>query len=431
MRLAGGLKRGKAANGGLAPMMRVNIEMANRDGSGLGNECGKRIAVVHVITELNVGGAERMLEKLVLRMDRKKFSNHVVSMTDVGSVGERIAHGGIPVCGLGMKRGRPGLGGATRLARLLKTASPDIVQTWLYHADLLGLIIGRMAGVKRVIWGIRCSNMNFHNYGRLTGLTVRINAMLSSLTDAIVVNSEAGKEVHRRLGFASDKMETIPNGFDVQKYAPDESERRRILLELNLPSNVILIGLVARWDPMKDQTTFLKAASVVARRNDTVHFVMVGLGMEESNESIACHTTRGVLRDRVHLLGMRKDISGITAALDIACSSSAYGEGCPNSIGEAMACGVPCVVTDVGDSARIVGDTGRVVPPQDPAALVNAWSDLIALGREGRRRLGMAGRRRIEEHFEISRIVAAYERLYALVVNRECSCSAMTHRARE
>ena len=286
------------------------------------------------------------------------------------------------------------------------------MQTWLYHAGLLGLLIGRAAGIKRIVWGIRCSNMHLRNYRPLTALTVKIAGGLSFLADGIVVNSTEGRKVHGRRGYHTERMILIPNGFDTERFHPDGGASRWLLSQLSLSEDVALIGLVARFDPMKDHKNFLKAASLLAARDESVLFVMVGRGMNHNNRKLIPLLDDYRLKDRVHLLGLRHDIPRIVAALDIATSSSAFGEGFSNTIGEAMSCGIPCVVTDVGDSAQIVGDTGRVVPPRDPEAMARAWARLLKIGRDGRRDLGERARSRIVENFELGKIVNKFEHLY-------------------
>jgi glycosyltransferase involved in cell wall biosynthesis len=376
------------------------------------------LTVVHLITELNMGGAEQMLHKLVARMDRSLFRLFVVSMTDRGVIGERIASEGIPVIELGMALGRPNLGGFARLYHFLRQESVDLIQTWLYHADLMGLIVGRLAGIQRIVWGIRCSDMHLRDYRPLTALTVRMGGLLSPLVDAIVVNSEQGKEVHKRRGYHTERMVLIPNGFDTDLFHPDPPARQWLSTQLGLPQKAVLIGLVARYDPMKDQKTFLEAASLLARKDESVHFILVGKGMDRDNMELRPLLDIDHSKGRIHLLGLRQDTSRIVAALDVATSSSAYGEGFSNTIGEAMSCGVPCVVTDVGDSARIVGDTGIVVPKKDPDALARGWHELLKMGREGRQALGDRARLRVLENFEIGKVVRQFEKFYTGLLGR-------------
>jgi len=368
------------------------------------------IRIAHVITELNMGGAEQMLCKLVTRMDRERFRCIVVSMTDKGPVGERIEEAGIPLFQLGMGLGKPTPGGLAKFYHLLKQESVDIVQSWLYHADLLGLIVGRMAEVNRVVWGIRCSDMRLRRYRPLTALTVRLCGVLSPLADAIVVNSREGARIHRKRGYLTDRMVLIPNGFDTSVFHPDEDARDWLLETLGLPGGVRLIGLIARYDLMKDQPNFLRAADILAGEDPAVHFVMAGRGVTPENRELAALISDR-LKGRAHLLGQRDDVARVAAGLDIASSSSAFGEGFSNTIGEAMACGVPCVVTDVGDAAQVVGDTGIVVPPGDPEALARGWRELLR-DDDRRRLLGRQARERIQGAFELEAVVRRYETVY-------------------
>ncbi len=369
------------------------------------------IRVLHLITELNTGGAEQMLGKLVARMDRDRFRCVVASMTDRGAVGAKIAEAGVPVRELGMGLGRPTPGGAGRLYRLLRREPFHIVQTWLYHADLLGLLAGKTAGAGKVVWGIRCSDMRLGEYRPLTALTVRLCSLLSPLADAIVVNSREGARIHRARGYRTGRMHLIPNGFDTELFRPDPEAGPRLREELGIPMDSVLVGLIARYDPMKDQAMFLRAAGIVGKDYPGVHFVMAGRGVVWENRALA-GAVPGGLRGRVHLLGQRDDIPMITAGLDIASSSSAFGEGFSNTIGEAMSCGVPCVATGVGDAADVVGDTGIVVRAGDSKALAGGLRRLLEMGPEGRGDLGARARDRIRREFEIGGVVRRFEDLY-------------------
>jgi len=368
------------------------------------------LTVVHLITELNTGGAEQMLYKVITGMDRSRFRSVVVSMTDRGTVGAKIANEGFPVLELGMTLGTPNPKGAWRLYRFLRREKPNILQTWLYHADLLGVLIGRMAAVRRIVWSIRCSDMDLANYRLLTTVTLKICARLSVWADAILVNSEQGRRVHEAMGYNSERMVFIPNGFDTALFQADPGAKARLLSELRLGRETFLIGQVARFDLMKDHPNFLKAASLLKSRRN-VHFVLAGNGIDRSNPELVKHLDPD-LHNRVHFLGPREDIPSLMPAFDIATSSSAYGEGFSNSIGEAMACGVPCVVTDVGDSAVIVGDTGMVVPPRNHEALADAWLGLLEVGDEKRKELGARARKRVLEKYGIDGVVKRFEEFY-------------------
>jgi len=206
-------------------------------------------------------------------------------------------------------------------------------------------------------------------------------------------------------------MRVIPNGFDIERFRPDETAREWLLAELGLTHQAKLIGFVGRFDPMKDHKTFFRAASALAAKEDSVHFILAGDGMVVSNAQVSV-LVKPKLLDKVHLLGRREDIPRLLAAMDIATSASAYGEGFSNAVGEAMACGVPCAVTDVGDAGWIVGDTGIVVPPGSPELLADAWNRLLDMDLEQRKRLGERARKRVAENFEINKVVRRFEDFY-------------------
>ena len=319
---------------------------------------------------------------------------------------------GIPICSLGMRRTVPSVRALWKLWRFLRRERPHILGTWLYHADLLGLIAGKMAGVPALVWNVRCSTIQLRYYPWLTGVVFHVIARLSKIPDAVIVNSDAGRLAHLRAGYRPRRFEVIANGFDLEQFRPDALARQRLITELGLPGGAIIIGLVARYDPMKDHGVFLAAARKVIVRHPEARFVLCGEGVSLANAALTDTVNNYELNDVVRLLGLRQDISDITAALDIACSSSLFGEGFSNTIGEAMACGVPCVTTDVGDAAAIVGTTGKVVAPADGEAFANALSELIECGAEVRRSLGRQARAKIVACFDMRIIANQYHQLY-------------------
>lgn len=377
--------------------------------------------VIHLITDLDTGGAERMLHKLLSTMDRSAFEPEVISLTTVGAVGKDIQALAVPVGALGMRRGVPNPLALPRLVRRLRRSRPQLIQTWMYHADLLGALAARWAGKVPVIWGIHNTVLAPGHSKRTTIGVARLCAWLSRRLPArIVCCSEASRRVHAELGYRAEKMVVIPNGFDLEQFKPSEESRVSVRRELGVSEETVLIGLVARFDPVKDHFSFVQAAARLCARFPKVHYVLCGERVIRDNSRLVAWIDAAGLSERVFLLGPRTDIPRLMAAFDIATSSS-FSEAFPNVIGEAMACGVPCVVTDVGDSARMVADTGRVVPPRDPEALAGAWGELLALGGEGRRELGQKARRRVREEFSLDRTVSQYEALYRDVL-RTRSC---------
>jgi glycosyltransferase involved in cell wall biosynthesis len=375
------------------------------------------LKILHLITDLETGGAEMMLLKLVQGMNKSEFQNVVVSMMDGGTLGPELEKTGVPVYCLSMKRGGISPVYVLRLLRIIRQEKPDIIQTWLYHADLLGTITARILKVP-VIWNLRCADMDLRKYSRLTSFVVRLCTCLSSYPQAIIVNSEAGKEVHGLMGYRPRQWARIPNGFDISRFRPDETSGIRIKNELNIPNGSIVIGIVARDDPMKDLNNFIETANVLLCRLKDKHqvcFLMVGRGISDGNERLKRAITEGNM-PYFRLLGERNDVPELMCAMDIYCSSS-VSEGFPNVIGEAMASGVPCVVTDAGDSAIIVGDTGRVVPVKTPEALADACLELINMPVQERLELGKRARERIERNFNLPVVISRYEDLYMEIVN--------------
>lgn len=367
------------------------------------------ITVLHLITGLDTGGAEMMLYKLVAHSDRQRFRHVVVSLLEVGTIGKRIEEIGIPVHTLHMHRGRANPLALVRLLAALRNTNPDILQTWLYHSDLLGWMAASLMQVP-LIWNIRTS---FHrDLGLTVAVVAKLCARLSYFPAAVVTNSEAARELHTELGYRPKEWLSIPNGFEIDRFGPSAAARQIVRQELGLPSDAILIGLIARYHPQKDHRTFLRAASLLIQNRPEVHFVLVGQGVTADNASLRESIGVTGLQDQLHLLGERKDTPTLNAAFDIATCSSAFGESFPNVVGEAMACAVPCVVTDVGDAAHVVGDTGLVVPPQNALALAAAWQKLLDLGLNGRIELGQKARVRVEEAYRLDMVVRQYEALY-------------------
>ena len=390
--------------------------------------------VLHIITgPLALGGAEVMLHRLIAASSSGDMSHEVVSLTELGVVADRIRELGVPIHALGMKRNRfriPDPVKVLRLARFIRASRPDVVQTWLYHADLLGGLAARLAGGPRIFWGIHNSTLDATHSRRTTRWTVAVCAKLSGwIPDGIVTVSQGARDLHVSAGYDPTKFTLIPNGFDVTTLRPDPDARREVREELGLAEGTVAIGMVARLDPQKDHPNFLRAAALLAGRCPEARFVLCGEGATPANQDLVRAIAEHGVRDRVLLLGRRSDIPRLMNALDVCTLSSAYGEAFPLAIGEAMSCGVPCVVTALGDCAHLVGDTGRVVPPRDPGALAQAWETMVRLEPEGRRRLGLAARARIVAHFTLPRIAEQYAALYRAALGRGTTSAVPTSAA--
>jgi glycosyltransferase involved in cell wall biosynthesis len=366
----------------------------------------KPTTILHLITGLETGGAEQMLARLVTRLDPARFRSVVVSMTGPGTIGPRLTAGGIELLSLDLPPGRPDPRGLLRLVRIVRAVRPDILLTWLYHADLLGLLAKPFLGECRLYWNIRCTESWNANVVR------RMLVAGSRVPDAIVVNSSAGQLFHEGIGYRPRRWEMIPNGYDTGTLRRDEAARASLRRELAIADGAIAIGLPARYHPMKDHATFVAAAARLAAVEPKAVFVLAGTGVDATNRELTDMIATAGLGERVRLLGNRGDMVRVYSALDIVTLSSAYGEGHPNVLGEAMSCEIVCAATDVGDAAELVGPTGAIVPPRDPDALAAAWRGLVDLGPEGRRARGAEARERIARLYDIDAITRQYEVLF-------------------
>lgn len=381
------------------------------------NNKNDKILICHLITGLTTGGAEMMLYKLLSGVNRERFNPIVVSLMDGGTLGDHIQTLDVPVYQIGMHPGKSTALAIWRLVNTISKIKPDIIQGWMYHGNLAANIATAFSFQDvPIVWNIRQAiySLNYEKKG--TAAIIQLLAYLSASPAKILYNSKISADQHQSLGYRSNKTLIIPNGFDTDLLKPSTEVRSLIRTELGLDNNTVLIGRIGRFHIMKDHANFLNSAAILLKTHPNIHFLLAGNNLDHNNEAITSLIQDLGLDNSVHLLGERKDIPQITAALDIACSSS-FAEAFPNIIGEAMSCGVPCVATDVGDSAWIVGDTGKVVPPKNPQLLADAFQELIDLGTQGREILGKAARERVINLFSLDSVVHQYESLYENLSN--------------
>ena len=377
----------------------------------------RRLRVTFVVTDLDVGGAEVMLLKLLSRIDRQRFEPSIVVLHGhAAAMAPAFRELGIACDLLDWRpgRAREALRGMRLLARAVRAQRPDIVQGWMYHGNIgATLATAFMRDKPPVLWNVRASLMERHLENRLTLLVIWVGGKLSFSPAKIINNSAASALEHeRRMGYRADKHVVLPNGFDTSLFRPSTEARAALRRSLGVANGARIVGVIARYHPMKDHATFLAAAGLVARSHPDVHFVLAGLNVDPSNEALVGAAREHGILDRVHLLGPRGDVHAIVPAFDVQVSSSSSGEGFPNVIGEAMSCGVPCVVTAVGESAAVVGDTGVVVPPRDPREMAAGISRLLALDPAALADLGRRARERTVEHYSLDSVVRRYEDLF-------------------
>lgn len=361
-----------------------------------------------------------MLLKLLSNMDGVRHQSVVVSLLDKGTIGPRIEALGIPVYSLNMQGVFQVPNALSRLAGIIRRERPSIIQGWMFHGNLASLYARVFAtGSPLVIWNIRGSHTDLKKEKKGTAVLIWLGGLLSSLPEAVINNSRrSADEYSKLLGYRADRWRIIPNGFDSELYAPSSKVNNRIRDELDIPADRTIIGLIARYHPAKDHASFFQAAQRVLGKGLDAHFLLAGRNVDYGNHEITSQVRSLGIENRVSLLGERSDMHVLASALDIGCSSSAYGEGFSNTLGEAMSCGVPCVVTDVGDSAWIVGDSGIVVPSGDPDALAEGLCSLLTLSVSERRLRGNIARQRIIDMFSLPAVAHLYEELYEILSNK-------------
>jgi len=369
--------------------------------------------VLHVISGLCVGGAEMALYRLILQFRASEYEHTVVALTPEGSMLGRFTGSGIRLIVLDVRRSP-----AThfmRLYRLIRTLRPDIVQTWLYHADFLGGLAARMAGNRKVIWGIRTTDVD-GGCARTTALVRRACASMSHwVPHTIVCVAEAARRSHSLAGYDAGRMIVIGNGFDLAALTASDMERSQLRKRCGFGPGDIVIGTLGRFNLDKDHGNFVAAAGKVAAMDGRVRFLMIGKDLDAGNEELMRWIHETGHADRFVLLGERDDVAVCLAAMDIFCLSSRT-EAFPNVVGEAMAMGLPCVATDVGDVAALVADTGVVVPKADSDALARGVAGLIARGPAYFRPLGQRARERIHAAYDMRCVRERFESIYDSVM---------------
>lgn len=338
--------------------------------------------VLWLTTGLGSGGAEMMLVQLIRGLPQ--FQHVVISLTAGGKHATALREAGIEVHSLDMPAGKPTLSSLWRLFKVVRQTRADVLMGWMYHG-CFAAVLARFMRFKRVpiIWNVRQSLYDLKHEKRGSALVIRALAKLSWLPQRITYNTQTGAKQHEAIGFRSSKTQLIPNGFDLAKWQPGQPVPGRI-------------GRFGRNAPMKDYATFIAAAKLIAEKRPDTEFIIVGADTETLD-----------VPANIQLLGERHDLPELTASLNIAVSSSAFGEGFPNVVGEAMACAVPVVATDIGDTRWVTGDSGHLVPPGDPAALAKACIELLDSGITQ----DPAARTRIEQQFSIESVLQKFAAL--------------------
>jgi len=376
--------------------------------------------VMHIINELDAGGAERVLTRIACHNAKSTDPNAprqiVVSLMDEGVYGADLRAAGVELFCLDMTSGIRDLPGAIfKLTGLMRRHKPDAIMSWLYHSDFIATLAATLSGrgTKRLAWNIRCAEMDLSLYGRSTRIVLSLLAKLSGRPAVIAANSHAGQRHHITCGYHPKKWAYLPNGFDTDEWRPDPGAKNRLSKELGLAPTTSLIGMVARKDPAKDHATLFKAVELARANGHDLHLVLIG----QDTETLPVPDE---LKGHVSALGLRRDVAQLVPALDVAVLSSSFGEGFPNVIGEAMACGVPAVGNDVGDVAEILGGTGKTVPLHAPNEMATAIEALLNEDPDSKAFRKAASRKRIIDHYSLTAMNDRYLALWdGLAGNRD------------
>jgi len=375
--------------------------------------------VLHIITGLTQGGAESALFRLITsKYNNPSVTHIVISMVDFGVYGKRMQDKNIEVYMLNMPRGIPSLKGLRKLWSLIRNIRPDIIQTWMYHSDLIGGVIARLAGYNNVVWGIVNFNLDPSVAGRSTRWTAKLCALLSDIIPRRIIScSQKAITSHQEIGYSKKKFVNIPLGYDLAEFYYDGIAAAALRKAWGITDGTPVIGCVARWDHQKDHQNLLRAFGMISSEFPEVVCVLVGPWMDDQNEDLVALVNKiNGAENKIILAGRVDSIPNAMSALDLHILPS-LGEAFPNVVAEAMACETPCIVTDVGDAAAIVNNTGWVVPPANSAALADKLR--VALRnmyvKEDWQQRSIACRKRIEENYSMQRMIRSYKDLWDIV----------------
>lgn len=381
----------------------------------------KKLTICNVITGLSTGGAEMMLLKIINGMDKDIFNPIVISLSDKGIIGGKIENLGVKVYSLNFRRFSDLPKVIKNFSVILKKHKPDIIQGWMYHGNLFALL-GLFYSFKiPILWNIRGSHFILNKVKKSTALIIKLGAKLSFVPEKIINNSTHSAEKHTEiLGYKKNKTYIIPNGFNIDMFKPSIIYRKKFRDEMGINDDSILVGLIGRFNLVKGHDLFIEAANQLVKNEqlkEKIKFILIGNKVDCSNSLLYNHIKKYGLEEYFYLLGEKGDLQNIIPALDLVVSSS-YSEGFPNVIGEAMSCGLPCVVTNVGDSGFVVGDTGVIVPAKNIEALTRGIEFIVNMPKSEREILGMSARQRIIDNFSIESVVKKYSDLYEEIINK-------------
>ena len=381
----------------------------------------QKIRVAHIITHLTSSGSSSMLYKLIAHADRNRFEPVVIALDSEGEFIDKIIAHGVPVYTFNMSRSLSSSWHILRLARLLRKLEPDILQGWMYHGNIAASLARKMLTIQPVLlWNVRQTIYNLQQESRSTRWAIGFSQRLANTPERILYNSWLSENQHVALGYDEQKSQIVGNGFDLQLFTPNSYSREIMRQKLGIPCDAIVIGMIAHYRPTKNHALFIEAAHLLGMHSNNVHFLLAGENVTADNPGIIKLLERFPgLQGKLHLLGKRQDTPALLNTLDIFTLISSRGDGFPNAVGEAMACGIPCIATDVGDTALLINKTGQILQDITPSSLAFAWLEWINAGEIWRKELGKQARRRINKHYTIQDITKQYQDIYSSLYQKQ------------
>jgi len=367
--------------------------------------------ILHIIIGIDVGGAEMMLLKVVNGLSKRGHVQLIISLTGNNTLKESFEKAGAEVKCLNLQKYSQILKMLYKIRKYQKTFQPDIIQSWMYHADSIAAITKPMK--VPLIWNVRHSLDDYDNESTVVLFLIRLASILSLRVTKILFNSEKSLTQHIAKGFPQSKSYVIPNGFDPERFSPNILINKENKKKLKIEEDAFVIGHIGRYHIVKNHKSLLESIAILEKKNlnRKIVLLLAGKDVDENNVELADRIHRNSLKSRVILLGAISEPEKIFPIFDMFCLSS-YSEAFPNVLGEAMSCGVPCASTDVGDAKRIIGDTGVIMSSPSSTDIAEAIYNLISLSIHQRLILGEKARQRIIDLYSIEKIIDQYEQLY-------------------
>ena len=374
--------------------------------------------IIHIITALNIGGAERMLTNLVLSKENSlEFTHHIIVLNNAGIMAEKLISSGVEVRDLRMSNLFSILKSIFILYNILRTYKPNIVHTWMYHSDFLGGLIAKFSGCRNIIWSIR--NTDVYRGEGLSSSTYWIMkscAILSRyIPKKIICVSNSALNSHVKFGYDKRKCTVIENGFDLNLFQYSENNRKKIRKNFNIDDNTLVIGSIGRQNEYKDYHNLILAAEKLIIQKSNIVFFIVGVGLNNNSFFFNLVKEKRILKHFM-FLGARTDIHVILSAFDIFCLHS-KSEGFPNCLGEAMSIGLPCIATNVGDVRILLNNDSLIVPKKNSQLLYEKLLLLSNKSYSDRCKIGLKAKEHIIKNFAIKKIFVKYNKIYSDIIN--------------